>query len=130
MFDNKLFDVLEEIARTVRIEPRPFGGLQLILCGDFFQLPPVSLGKFGSKFVFESAAWTRCNIQTVELTEVVRQAGDLQFVNLLNQVRLGLCTEATAHLLRGCHVNVKPTPTDGIIPTKLYCRNVDVDGKN
>ena len=60
MIDDQLFDMLEEIARTVRNDIRPFGGLQLIICGDFYQLPPVSLGRKGAKFVFRSISWSRC----------------------------------------------------------------------
>lgn len=42
MVEPQVFDVLEEVARGIRKDPRPFGGIQIILCGDFLQLPPVS----------------------------------------------------------------------------------------
>ena len=130
MLNNKLFDILEGIARAVRKNPRSFGAIQLILCGDFFQLPPVGLGNYGSKFAFESNSWASSDVRTVQLTEVVRQAGDLPFIRLLNQVRRGLCTEESASLLSSCHVSVKEAPTDGIIPTRIYCKNVNVDNEN
>ena len=68
MLDSGLMDALDLIGRTARGVPQlPFGGLQLVLCGDFFQLPPVSLGDYGAGFAFESAAWTKAKVQTIEL---------------------------------------------------------------
>ena len=54
MLESGLFDKLEIISRTVRNDNRPFGGLQLIFCGDFFQLPPVTRGKSPPRFCFET----------------------------------------------------------------------------
>lgn len=56
MVSAELFDKLSFIGSRVRGDPRPFGGLQLILCGDFFQLPPIGVGK-NTHFCFESANW-------------------------------------------------------------------------
>ena len=64
MLDSTLFDVLDAIGRGVRAQPpppqqqQPFGGLQVLLVGDFYQLPPVGLGRFGKRFAFQSIAWT------------------------------------------------------------------------
>jgi ATP-dependent DNA helicase PIF1 len=132
MLDSYLMEVLDMIGRSVRGEPaKAFGGLQIILCGDFFQLPPVSLGgNFGNGFAFQSRAWQYAGVSTVELKTVVRQQGDLNFIRLLNSVRIGLCSEATTAALAACHVDVKPPPQDGILPTKLYCKNANVDAEN
>ena len=66
MLDGGLFDKLEQLARKVRRSDAPFGGLQLVLCGDFFQLPPVGLGQNPSlKFLFEAEAWPRVVRRTV-----------------------------------------------------------------
>ena len=100
MLDGDVFDKLEAVARRVRNNQRPFGGLQLILSGDFFQLPPVSPGGH-FKFAFEAESWARCVPLSVELTRVFRQR-DPQFVAALNEVRLGVCSDATRRLLRGC----------------------------
>ena len=68
MLDGGLFDKLEQLARKVRRSDAPFGGLQLVLCGDFFQLPPVGLGQDPSlKFLFEAEAWPRVVRRTVSL---------------------------------------------------------------
>ena len=88
-----VFEVLDACGRTVRSggdrDPannrRPFGGIQLVCCGDFFQLPPVGLGSYGKKFAFQSGAWTACDTRAVVLRKVVRQQGDQTFVRLLNE---------------------------------------------
>jgi len=130
MLDSVLLDSLETIARAARRSARAFGGLQLLFCGDFFQLPPVSLGQFGSKFGFASRTWSACDVRTISLQTVVRQAGDPAFVTLLNQVRVGVCSAQTSATLAACHVLAKAVPRDGIIPTKLYCCNRSVDEEN
>jgi ATP-dependent DNA helicase PIF1 len=80
----QLFGALEYIARKVRGNEHPFGGVLLVLCGDFFQLPPVS-----GQLAFLSNAWVGCDVQTVNLRTVHRQGGDARFVSLLNEVREG-----------------------------------------
>ena len=69
---------------------KPFGGIQLVLCGDFLQLPPVS-PRDGpvAKFCFEAEAWDDCIAERFELREVFRQSGDADFCRLLNSVRVG-----------------------------------------
>ena len=132
MLDSTLFDKLDFIARGCKPDTHrllPFGGIKLVLSGDFFQLPPVGLGKFGSKFTFDSVAWAGAGIATLKLTEIVRQS-DPSFMTLLNEVRVGVCSPQTTALLARCHTSVKPVPADGIVPTKLYCINYDVDGEN
>ena len=83
MLDASFFEKLEAVARRVRNNQKPFGGLQLILSGDFFQLPPVS--RDGFRFAFEAESWARCVPQLVELTTVFRQS-DPAFVAALNEV--------------------------------------------
>ena len=73
MVDGELFDKLESIARSVRGSGRPFGGIQLVITGDFFQLPPVpDYGKV-AKFCFDAATWTTSIEHTIGLTKVFRQ---------------------------------------------------------
>ncbi|KAK9703943.1 DNA helicase, variant 3 [Basidiobolus ranarum] len=70
MLDGAFFDKLEFIARRVRACNKPFGGIQLVTTGDFFQLPPVSKD---SLFCFEAASWKSCIQNTIHLTQVFRQ---------------------------------------------------------
>jgi len=66
----------------------------------------------------------------VELRTVVRQSGDQTFINLLNQIRIGQCPNSITNALEACHVSRKALPSDGIVPTKLYCTNKNVDEEN
>ena len=73
MVDATMFDKLENLARTLRKDDRPFGGIQLIITGDFFQLPPVPDSGREVKFTFEAESWSRCIPHTIKLTSVFRQ---------------------------------------------------------
>lgn len=88
MVDGDLFDKLEQIARTIRNNGRPFGGIQLIITGDFFQLPPVP--EFGkpSRFAFDAGTWTTSIEHTIGLHHVFRQK-DPVFAGMLNEMREG-----------------------------------------
>jgi len=90
---------LEVLARAVRGSQKPFGGIQLVLTGDFMQLPPVVAKGREVKFCFEAPAW-RSVTRTFELTEVFRQKGDDTFTDILNQVRFGELSEEFERLLR------------------------------
>lgn len=74
MVDGDLFDKLSQIGRTIRKNGRPWGGIQLVLTGDFFQLPPVpDREKRDVKFAFEASTWGGSIEHTIGLTEVFRQ---------------------------------------------------------
>lgn len=128
MVDGDLFTKLNQIAQSIRSNSKPFGGIQLILVGDFYQLPPIQFKEHG--FAFECDAWNDARIQKCELTEVIRQRGDDTFIDILNKIRVGQCPDDIVDILEKCHVDNKSPPTDGIIPTKLYCMNRDVDKEN
>lgn len=73
MVDGELFDKLEAIARTMRNNGRPFGGIQLVVTGDFYQLPPVpDYGKV-AKFAFDADSWNTTIEHTIKLSQVFRQ---------------------------------------------------------
>jgi len=127
MLDGALFTLLELLARRARSIDDPFGGLQLLLCGDFLQLPPV---KGSNGMVFETEAWRRMTLTTAELQKVHRQQGDDTFLAILREVRIGICSPSSASVLAKCIADKKPMPLDGIIPTRLYCMNKDVDAEN
>lgn len=94
MVDGQLFDKLEQVARTLRNNGRPFGGIQLVFTGDFFQLPPVPDRNTEAKFVFEAVNWDTCIQHTILLTHVFRQK-DEQFASMLNEMRLGKMSSET-----------------------------------
>jgi ATP-dependent DNA helicase PIF1 len=90
MLDHELFDKLEFVARKMKRNESVFGGIQLVCCGDFFQLPPIR-----GRYVFHSQAWEslfpRTGESTVLLRVVFRQQSDSQFTRLLDVIRHGTC---------------------------------------
>ncbi|KAI3399093.1 hypothetical protein diail_7893 [Diaporthe ilicicola] len=74
MVDGDLFDKLSQVGRIIRNNGRPWGGIQLVITGDFFQLPPVpDSHSRDTKFAFEAATWNTSIDHTIGLTEVFRQ---------------------------------------------------------
>jgi len=124
MLSPQLFDKLEEIARIVRHDERPFGGIQLILTGDFLQLPCID----SNTFCFTSKAWEKCIKDTVYLNEILRQ-DDPVFQNCLNHVRLGEVPLDVRDVLES-RVGVELKNDYGIKPTQLYPKNYEVDCVN
>eukprot|EP01083_Nonionella_stella_P159859 521943_1 len=127
MLDSRLYDKLETIARLIRNSSRPFGGIQLLLCGDFFQLPPVSKGSDAKHFCFEADSWRRCVKNVVEMKQVFRQK-DNQFVSILNELRKGKCSVDTQKMLKSCVG--RRFPRDGILPTVVMTHKAEVDRMN
>ena len=124
MMNPELFDKLEEIARVIRKNKEPFGGMQIILSGDFCQLPVVG----SDKFCFEAKTWDKCIEETIYLKEIIRQK-NLKFQSLLNNIRIGNITTDTRAVLDS-HIGKKLVNDFGIKPTRLYSTNVDVESIN
>ena len=124
MLSPELFDKLEEIARIIRNNKFPFGGIQIICSGDFCQLPAID----SLEFCFSAKSWSKCIDHTCYLTDIIRQS-DLAFQKCLNEVRLGNLSETSINLLES-RVGVKLKNEFGIYPTKLYPLNKDVDKIN
>ena len=99
MVDGELFDKLEQIARTIRNNGRPFGGIQLVITGDFFQLPPVPDSGRVARFAFDAGTWTTSIEHTIGLHHVFRQK-DPVFANMLNEMREGRLTPASIAAFR------------------------------
>lgn len=128
MVDGELFDKLAQIARTIRNNGRPWGGIQLVITGDFFQLPPVpDGGKKDAKFAFEAATWNTSIDHTIGLTQVFRQR-DPDFANMLNEMRLGRITEDTVRTFKDLQ---RPLNfTDGLEVTELFPTRQEVERSN
>lgn len=124
MMHPDLFDKLEEIARIVRKNTQPFGGIQLALSGDFLQLPCIGT----MNFCFQAKSWNDCVPNVIYLDEIIRQ-GDKKFQKCLNAVRLGNITRQVTKTLNS-RVGVKLSNSYGIRPTKLYATNIDVEREN
>lgn len=122
MINDELLDFISEYLSKIRGCELPFGGCQVVLTGDFCQLPPVN-----GKYCFISATWKRANISTVLLEELIRQDGDTIFQTILQELRWGRCSDETLAILNS---HKETEFHNGIIPTKLYSVNVDVDKIN
>ncbi|XDG00424.1 hypothetical protein ABKA04_000039 [Annulohypoxylon sp. FPYF3050] len=128
MVDGELFDKLSQIARTIRNNGRPWGGIQLIITGDFFQLPPVpDGGKKEGKFAFEAATWNTSIDHTIGLTQVFRQR-DPHFADMLNEMRLGRISEDTIRTFK--ELSRPLNFDDGLDVTELFPTRQEVERSN
>lgn len=124
MMDIDFFELLDEVCRNVRGNNKPFGGIQIILLGDFYQLPPV-LKEKEKQFCFESPLWTEAIDICCLLREVQRQK-DNEFQKILQEVRDGNISQESIETLVSCKFKTIDE-SSGIIPTKLYSTKKSVD---
>ena len=127
MLHASRIDMLDRIAKSIRGNDKPFGGMQIIFCGDFCQLPPVVRDKnidLMKEFAFMSPAWRNANPVICYLTENYRQE-DNTLLNILNGIRMA--DEDIYESLEAIQ-NTIDNKLDNAI--KLYTHNVDVDDIN
>ena len=132
MLSLKLFSVLNAIGKAVRNNQKPFGGIQLVFSGDFFQLPPVGDKEEPDtqRFCFESEDWNivfhpHCQIQ---LLKIFRQTDEI-YSTLLNQIREGKIKRKSNDLLLE-YVGRQLDPNLVAEPTKLYPTRFKVENIN
>lgn len=127
MFHSKQWEMLDQITKYCRDSNKPFGGLQIVVCGDFFQLPPVEKDRdSGSKkFCFMSPSWVEANFTVCYLTKQYRQNNDV-LTKILNEIRDDCVTKESLDLIK----NTKSNVLDGENVTRLYTHNIDVDRIN
>ena len=130
MLDTLLFEKISDILcyikshsqNDIELLNKPFGGIQIILIGDFCQLAPVN-----GIYCFLSKLWETANIKVILLEELVRQNDDVLFQKMLQIIRKGKCTDNILRVLNA----LKDTQfEEDIIPTKLYPKNINVDKIN
>lgn len=141
MLRAETLSMIDAVCREIKLCPEPFGGLQVILVGDFFQLPPIekiSYEKSGQKslmeedgetkprFAFESEAWRRLAPVVCYLTEQHRQ-DDADFLSVLSAIRRGEVEKSHLDYLHSRIILREDIPED--IP-KLFSHNVNVDQVN
>ncbi|MEK7554080.1 MAG: helix-turn-helix domain-containing protein [Patescibacteria group bacterium] len=125
MLSATTFEMVDKVCREIRRSDKPFGGLTVILVGDFFQLPPVSRNK-EVKFAYTSPTWRELNLITCYLTEQYRQ-DDSDFLNVLSAIRSGEVEEMHHERLMTRSVVQEDLPPDA---PKLFSHNADVDRIN
>jgi ATP-dependent DNA helicase PIF1 len=149
MVSGEFLDRLSREVSMIRRDERPFGGIQLIICGDFLQLPPIpprnadvqdmraAMEEKGQEpddlflnrgFAFQSRTWRDANFRVLELDVVFRQKNQ-EYVNILMDIRRGRVTPEVIQFLKKCD---RPLPQNefGIRPTILHSRNKDVSREN
>lgn len=124
MLHGSRLDMVNQLAKTLRENDAPFGGLQVILVGDLFQLPPVTRSGERLDFVHLSQAWQELALKICYLTEQHRQtqAGDA-LLDLLESMRRGDVNELHEAALQ--ERLGRQASADEVI-TKLYSHNIDV----
>lgn len=126
MLPGYCLDMVNELIKEARGNDQPFGGMQVILCGDFFQLPPVTTGDQQTDFVYKSQSWEELALRVCYLEKEFRQ-NDERFVQILHEIRDNSVTRDSIKTLASCIGKPLEHVTQ---PTKLYTRNVDVDAIN
>lgn len=145
-----LFDMVDQVCRQVRHDPRPFGGLQVMISGDFFQLPPVSVsgrdrdvlpvrpefiasreryaraGLNPEGFVTESLVWAELDPAVCYLTEQHRQ-DDGMLLGVLSDIRSGCVSDADRDLLV---TRLGVRPAEGEVAVHLFPVNRQADNLN
>lgn len=129
MLNPIVFDKVNRILQIIRNNEKPFGGIQVILCGDLLQLPVVK----SEKQCFEAESWNKVVQKVVILKEIVRQSRDPVFQKILEEVRYGFPSRESIELLESrliTNLGNQSLEINGIIPTRLFPKNKDVDTFN
>jgi ATP-dependent DNA helicase PIF1 len=147
VMSSELFDKLSRVGGRMRGSDLPFGGLQLVVCGDFFQLPPVGLNDRNNRFCFESDIWKKLfsNDNIIILDQVFRQR-ETSFLSILHEMRRGEVSSASRARLEAkarAYRSQSQVPAAGSAPgsaaaeldsdiraTVLHSTNKDVDQIN
>ena len=138
MLSPKTFTVVDQVCREIKKSSKPFGGMQVVAVGDFFQLPPIVkmeenaetqmdlLGESSGRFAYESSAWQKANFTVCYLTEQHRQ-DDGDFLSVLAAIRRNEFSDA--HLQRISTRKILHQLAPKTAP-KLFSHNIDVDRVN
>lgn len=126
MLDARIFSMADLVCREIRQSAQPFGGLQIVGVGDFFQLPPVAREGQISQFAFQSDVWKEMNPVICYLKDQYRQ-DDTMFLSILAAIRSNTLVDNQIR-----HIETRLTPHHNMPAgvTKLFTHNVDVDRIN
>jgi ATP-dependent exoDNAse (exonuclease V) alpha subunit len=127
MISAEVFEILDHVFRQVRGNDKPMGGIQMLLFGDFLQLPPINHSGQNFNFCFNSESWQNLNLEVFVLEEIFRQT-DQKFVKILNNLRFGKLDENDRKALES-RLNAKDESC-AIKPTILTTHNAKVEKIN
>jgi ATP-dependent DNA helicase PIF1 len=127
MLHGSRLDMVNRVAKWLRMNSKPFGGLQVIFVGDLFQLPPVTKDSSNIDFVHLSESWDEAAPQACYLTEQHRQGADDELLTVLREMRAGELSKNSQEKLASCLL--KTIPDDDSV-TRLFTHNANVDALN
>lgn len=128
MLHDFRLDMIEEVLRRAREVDQPFGGVQVVLCGDFFQLPPVNRpGSRQGGFITNSTIWLNDFFAVCYLEKQYRQRDDEDYTHILNGIRAG---QLTRRQLEALQARAQAEADPNVAHTRLLTINVDVDTIN
>ena len=127
MLSPELFKTINVILQRFKFSNEPFGGVQLILVGDFFQLPPIQREIREQRFIFQTELWNELNLHICYLTTSHRHKEGETLFHILNEIRDGEVSEDTMNHFRSRY---KKMPEGNGAITRLYTHNMDVDRIN
>ena len=128
MLHDFRLDLVEEVTRKIRENDRAFGGLQVVMSGDFFQLPPIN--RYDSRqgsFVTMSNSWRGETFAVCYLMEQHRQKTDQEYTDILNGIRAGVLRQSQIDVLKS---RADAVADPWVSTTRLLTTNADVDGIN
>ena len=133
MLSSRILEILDSIGKAVRKNSLPFGGIQLVFCGDFYQLPPIQDAESGENtFCFEHPLWETLfpRENWIELTTLFRQK-DPAYISVLMEVRKGKISEESKRvLLEASKKKFQKEKEGDVVPTKLFPVRSKVDKLN
>lgn len=129
MVTPQFFSLLNTLAKLLRKKPQAFGGMQVILVGDFCQLQPINKNKQDPiKFIFQTEAWTELALKHILLERVYRQQNG-EWIDMLHEIRMGHISNEAVKLIQKTSSNELRNDL-GIQPTILFPFNKNVEHTN
>jgi ATP-dependent DNA helicase PIF1 len=116
MMSDTLFELLDSISKRLRRSIQPFGGMQVVFVGDFYQLPPIE-----NTFCFESPLWSM--FEEIKLTKIFRQKDEI-YQKILNQIRIGRITRSSLDILT-TRVQVPSIPCTKLFPIRQQVDHIN-----
>ncbi len=128
MLSADTFDLLNIVGQNIRRNSKPFGGIQIILTGDFMQISPVK-----GTFAFRSQIWDSLNMQTILLSTPHRFT-DSKYFEMLQRIRIGKQSPEDVEILqsrvKAYHEHIANYNSGQIKPTCMFSVNSQVDSYN
>lgn len=153
MVDPEFLDKLDKIGQILRKSPKPFGGIQVVMTGDFFQLPPVNKMNSSTKYAFDAQCWAVLVQESICLKQVFRQKdpgalsltlpwggpgaqdADLlflraEFVNMLNEMRFGTLSAKSIQVFQSLTGQSEMEKNSKMPATALFPLRAEVEKAN